>query len=214
MNNDQAKQVPLVELLDEVPADVRIGVEDGEGWQSGTTWHPVGQLCHEAAAELRRLHELHVLYQDKVQRLELENFSWRTKLGVRGYENQIADLQERIKAIEFEEHVSLEVAIEVVLRNGPTFETIAGLCKMAAEAERNRTWTQAHWTEYERSIAAAEREACAKLCDEIAIDMWKLYKGRPPYKGDEEGRASDFTQGRSAGADDCADAIRRRTDAA
>ena len=56
-----------------------------------------------------------------------------------------------------------------------------------------------------------EREACAKLCDEIAIDMLKLYKGRPPYKGDEEGRASDFTQGRSAGADDCAEAIRKRS---
>lgn len=34
------------------------------------------------------------------------------------------------------ETVSLEVAIEVVLRNGPTFETIAGLCKMAVDAER------------------------------------------------------------------------------
>ena len=32
------------------------------------------------------------------------------------------------------ETVSLEVAIEAVLRNGPTFETIAGLCKMAVEA--------------------------------------------------------------------------------
>ena len=31
--------------------------------------------------------------------------------------------------------------------------------------ERNRTWTQEHWTEYERSIAAAEREACAKVCE-------------------------------------------------
>ena len=29
--------------------------------------------------------------------------------------------------------------------------------------ERNRTWTQDHWTEYERNIAAAEREACAEL---------------------------------------------------
>jgi hypothetical protein len=58
---------------------------------------------------------------------------------------------------------------------------------------------------------AVEREACAKLCDEIAIDMWNLYKGRPPYKGDEKGRASDFTQGRSAGADDCAEAIRKRS---
>ncbi len=63
-------------------------------------------------------------------------------------------------------------------------------------------------------MLAAEREACAKLCDEIAIDMWNLYKGRPPYKGDEEGRASEFTQGRSAGADDCAEAIRSRTNAA
>lgn len=60
-------------------------------------------------------------------------------------------------------------------------------------------------------MLAAEREACAKLCDEIAIDMWNLYKGRPPYKGDEEGRASDFTQGRSAGAEDCAEAIRKRS---
>ena len=42
------------------------------------------------------------------------------------------------------ETVSLEVAIEVVLRNGPNFETIAGLCKMAVEAER---------------------EACAKACE-------------------------------------------------
>jgi hypothetical protein len=39
--------------------------------------------------------------------------------------------------------------------------------------ERNRTWTQGHWTEYERSIAAQEREACAKVCeDEICSCCW------------------------------------------
>ena len=32
--------------------------------------------------------------------------------------------------------------------------------------ERNRTWTQEHWTEYERSIAATEREACANVCED------------------------------------------------
>lgn len=37
----------------------------------------------------------------------------------------------------------------------------------ATGADSNRTWTQAHWTEYEHSIAAAEREACAKLVDHI-----------------------------------------------
>jgi hypothetical protein len=35
--------------------------------------------------------------------------------------------------------------------------------------ERNRTWTQEHWTEYERSIAAVEREACAKVCEELPL---------------------------------------------
>ena len=33
--------------------------------------------------------------------------------------------------------------------------------------ERNRTWTPSEWTEYERSIAAQEREACAKVVDAI-----------------------------------------------
>ena len=36
---------------------------------------------------------------------------------------------------------------------------------LVAAAERNRTWTQSHWTEYERSIAAIEREACAQVCE-------------------------------------------------
>ena len=40
--------------------------------------------------------------------------------------------------------------------------------------ERNRTWTQEHWTEYERSIAAVEREACAALADKLE---WADHKG-------------------------------------
>jgi len=51
----EANQVPLVELLAAVPVDIRIGVDDGNDWKAGTTWHPVGLLCQEAAAELRRL---------------------------------------------------------------------------------------------------------------------------------------------------------------
>jgi hypothetical protein len=41
--------------------------------------------------------------------------------------------------------------------------------------ERNRTWTQEHWTEYERSIAAVEREACEKMCEEFARKWWKIH---------------------------------------
>jgi hypothetical protein len=44
-------------------------------------------------------------------------------------------------------------------------------------AERNRTWTQDHWTEYERSIAAAEREACAKVCEDTYFGSDADYYG-------------------------------------
>jgi hypothetical protein len=38
----------------------------------------------------------------------------------------------------------------------------------ATGADSNRTWTQAHWTEYEHSIVAAEREAIAQSLDKQA----------------------------------------------
>ena len=59
-------------------------------------------------------------------------------------------------------------------------------------------------------VAEAEREACAKVADSISEDQWALYKGRPPYTGQELERASDYTQGKSDGAEVCAAAIRAR----
>jgi len=38
---------------------------------------------------------------------------------------------------------------------------------LVATAERNRIWTQDHWTEYERGIAAIERDECAKVIEAI-----------------------------------------------
>ena len=61
-----------------------------------------------------------------------------------------------------------------------------------------------------RDGAIAEREACAKVADSISEDQWSLYKGRPPYTGKELERASDYTQGKSDGAEVCAAAIRAR----
>jgi len=61
-----------------------------------------------------------------------------------------------------------------------------------------------------RDCVAAEREACAKVADSISEDQWALYKGRPPYTGQELERASDYTQGKSDGAEVCAAAIRAR----
>jgi hypothetical protein len=47
------------------------------------------------------------------------------------------------------------------------------LAELVRADERNRTWTQEHWTEYERSIAAVERELIAQSMDkqaELAAD--------------------------------------------
>jgi hypothetical protein len=51
----EAKQVPLVERLESVPADARLAVDDGP---HSTSYYPIGKMAHEAAAELRRLHSV------------------------------------------------------------------------------------------------------------------------------------------------------------
>lgn len=72
--------------------------------------------------------------------------------------------------------------------------------------------TELAWEAWQAAISS-EREACAELCDEYGIDKWNLYKGRKPYTGVEEGRAEDYVQGQSDGADNCAQLIRKRSNA-
>ena len=50
-------------------------------------------------------------------------------------------------------------------------ERIEAFAELVREDERNRTWTQDHWTEYERNIAAAEREQCAKVCENLPMQQ-------------------------------------------
>jgi hypothetical protein len=66
-----------------------------------------------------------------------------------------------------------------------------------------------HWDQI-ALLLAHEREQCARVCDDIENDQWALYKGRPPYNGNEEGRADMHVQGVSDGAGRCATAIRAR----
>jgi len=47
-------------------------------------------------------------------------------------------------------------------------EKLEAFATLVRADERNKTWTPEHWTEYERSIAETEREACAKVCDYMA----------------------------------------------
>ena len=46
-----AKQTPLIELLERVPHNERCRVDEPDGM--GSVFIPVGRLCHEAAAALR-----------------------------------------------------------------------------------------------------------------------------------------------------------------
>lgn len=48
--NELAYEVPLVELLENVPKDARFVQEE----EFSSTYHPVGRLCHEAAFMLRQ----------------------------------------------------------------------------------------------------------------------------------------------------------------
>ncbi len=59
-------------------------------------------------------------------------------------------------------------------------------------------------------VAAKEREACANLCGAIEDKHWALYKGNPPFTGQEEGRANPYTEGLSMGAAECMAAIEAR----
>ncbi len=62
-------RVPLYELLEDIPEDFRIGFKDNDNWSAGVTWHPIGVTCHQAAAELRRLHEVNAPPQREWQGL-------------------------------------------------------------------------------------------------------------------------------------------------
>ena len=59
----EAYAVPLHELLVKVPRNQRLEIEFDKGY--GTSYIPVGRYCHEAAAELRRLHEEVQQWQEK-----------------------------------------------------------------------------------------------------------------------------------------------------
>lgn len=73
-------------------------------------------------------------------------------------------------------------------------EDLERFAALVASAERNRTWTQDHWTEYEHAIVVQEREACAELCEMLDVENAK-------------GKSWD------EGTIDCANAIRARRQA-
>lgn len=72
----------------------------------------------------------------------------------------------------------------------------------------NEAMARAAW----KAAVTETLELCEKECDAIAKERLALCTGRPPYTGREFGRKSDFVHGESAGAEQCAKAIRRKID--
>jgi hypothetical protein len=70
---EQAKQVPLIERLEAVPAYARLTIHDGH---YSTSYYPVGAMTHEAAAELRRLHGENERLRALIR---LDDAEWRDK---------------------------------------------------------------------------------------------------------------------------------------
>ena len=53
-------------------------------------------------------------------------------------------------------------------------ESLVAFANLVAAKVVNSTWTKEQWTEYEKTIAAVEREACAKVCEQHPDGMTML----------------------------------------
>ena len=57
-------------------------------------------------------------------------------------------------------------------------ERMQAFANLVAAKVINSTWTQEQWTEYENTIAAKEREACANVCEETTASWTQVvYNG-------------------------------------
>lgn len=147
--DEQAKQTPLVELLDAVPEDVRIGTQDGADWHAGTTWHPVGRLCHEAAAELRRLHAVNQELRNALHSISLaaqereKVAAWMRNCGyATGHGDAIEDLLDHL-GTQIAEGLKVEVLMEReacadICDQHASIEGVAQRCAAAIRARGNK----------------------------------------------------------------------------
>ena len=78
--------------------------------------------------------------------------------------------------------MAAECGIPEYENNESQADNIIRFANLVAAAERNRTWTQAHWTEYERSIVAAEREACARMVEPVDESLADEIRARTEAK--------------------------------
>lgn len=69
---------------------------------------------------------------------------------------------------------------------GPNIGQLKAFEAIVRADERNRVWSQKHWTEYEQAIVQAEREAFAPILKAAqGVLDWTEVAHRPPVKVDE-----------------------------
>jgi hypothetical protein len=74
------------------------------------------------------------------------------------------------KTIEMAREAGFNLEHGFLLRVTGIDEDLERFADLIRADERNKTWTPREWTEYERSIAAAEREACERAIEELLPD--------------------------------------------
>jgi hypothetical protein len=80
------------------------------------------------------------------------------------------------------------------------------------EVEKNeRVWSEQCMRAYAEQAVKQEREACAKLCEEIENKYWAAFKGKT-QPIDRGAVYSPHVEGMSDGAGECGSAIRARSE--
>lgn len=90
----EAKQTPLIELLERVPADARMVYEHDQFHSENI---PVGRLCHEAAAALRAAIEQGEKQNERIASLENTCYALIGKLQVANLKLAFRDLRPELE---------------------------------------------------------------------------------------------------------------------
>lgn len=130
--DELAVQPPIPEGMDEFLADLE---------RSRTKYPQNGHMFDGLIGEL---HELRRAYGGdgdvRAEAFDVAVCAYRIATEGDAGGNSLLDTPTSAPVQEPTDNISLESSIEIVLRDGPTFETIAGLCKLAVEASQKREW--------------------------------------------------------------------------
>ena len=158
----EAKQTPLIDLLERVPRDAVLVVEHD---QFSSSSYSIGRLCHEAAAELRRLH-----IQRTHDALQNSSLAAPTLLGLKHFiERELAKIEPLwVAAGKGSYWWGVRIGLETVL---------AKLCEMEDQALATQIQADNADANTNEQIAACDPDTIRALLDErntLATEVERL----------------------------------------